>query len=89
MLITLDVDDPKSYELFLRIKRLPKYRFVGREAWIPDEYADRLGIAPKAERHANYTPLPGLFDYQADISSLAIRKKKFAAFVRQIGRAHV
>ena len=82
MLITLDVDDPKSYELFLRIKRLPKYRFVGREAWIPDEYADRLGIAPKAERHANYTPLPGLFDYQADISSLAIRKKKFAAFVR-------
>lgn len=80
MRIALDTNSVESYKLFLAIKALPKYRFVGREAIIPDEYADRLGIVPMAESHAEYSPLPGLFDYQGAISRLAIRKRKFAIF---------
>lgn len=80
MNITLDCSNVDDYALFLKIKALPKYRFVGRVAIIPDEYATRLGIAPKVEHHAEYSPLPGLFDYQSAIAELAIKKRKFAVF---------
>jgi superfamily II DNA or RNA helicase len=83
MRIKLDLDSIDSYRLFLRIKALPSYRFVGREAWIPDEYVERLGIGGDgASLHAVYRPSPFLFDYQAGTSELAIRKKKFAIFMR-------
>lgn len=81
MRIPLDVADPQSYALFLRIKELPRYRFVGREAIVPDEYMDRLGL--KVADHSpevEYEPLPGLFDYQREITRIAIRKRKFAVF---------
>jgi hypothetical protein len=80
MRITLDLSDPRSYELFLRVKGLPRYRFVGREAIIPDEYAGRLGIAAKTTEDHPYQPIAGLFDYQRDIAAMAIRKRKFAVF---------
>lgn len=81
--ITLDLDSVEDYRTFLRIKSLPSYRFVGRDAIIPDEYADRLGISPVpmgADR--DYDPSPFLFDYQAGCTRLAIRKRKFAIFMR-------
>lgn len=71
----------EDYRLFLKIKSLPKYSFAGREAWFPDEYADRLGVSPPSEGAArDYDPLPGLFDYQEGIARLAIKKRKFAVF---------
>lgn len=55
--------DPRStadYRLFLQIKSLPVFRIRGREAWFPDEYADRLGLAPPIVKATNYTPQAGL-----------------------------
>ncbi len=79
MRITLDMTTA-GYRRFLAIKQLPQYRISGREAWFPDEYADRLGIGHVERPDAAYEPIPGLFDYQRDIAALAIRKRKFAVF---------
>ncbi len=80
MRLELDLDTIGGYRTFLAVKALPVYRFVGREAWFPDEYADRVGRATTASRATDYAPRAGLFDYQQDISALAIRKRKFAVF---------
>jgi hypothetical protein len=80
MRLMLDMRDVASYRTFLKIKSLPSYRFTGREAWFPDEYAHLLGMEPEARPVLPYTPWPGLFDYQAGIARLAIEKEKFAIF---------
>jgi superfamily II DNA or RNA helicase len=68
-----------DYRKFMRIKRIPQYRFIGSDCEIPDEYAQLVGVAePKIQ--SAYTPRPDLFDYQAAIAALAIRKQKFAVF---------
>lgn len=76
--------NPKSiddYDLFLRVKSLPRYRFEGRTAVFPDEYARRLGIESEIEATGTqYVPSPFLFDYQADIAAMAIQKERFAVF---------
>jgi len=77
--LLLDTGDIKDYEKFLAIKRLPKFRFIGNTAEFPDEYAGRLGLAARPIKDREYVPSPFLFDYQRDISALAIRKRKFAA----------
>ncbi len=79
--IDLDLDSIDSYRLFLRIKSLPRYRFSGRTAIISDEYASLLGIKKATEKPAEYTPEPWMFDYQKAVSSLSVRKKKFAMFI--------
>ncbi len=70
-----------DYRLFLKIKSLPRYRIVRNRAWFPDEYAHYLGLQSAEPPGATYEPWPGLFDYQRDISRLAIRKKKFGVFL--------
>lgn len=82
MKIHLDLNSLESYSLFLRAKRLPCYRIRGREIEFPDEYAATLGLADRRTFDSDYDPLPGLFDYQAAVSRLAIRKRKFAVFMR-------
>ena len=82
MRIVLNLNNLDDYHLFLKIKGLPTYRFVGREAIIPDEYAARLGIGTQAATSIEYQPIPGLFDYQEDIAHLAIQKGKFAVFAQ-------
>lgn len=81
MNVELSMSKPADYDLFLKIKSLPVYKFTGRSAWFPDEYASRLGIKQPKQKTATYDTLPGLFDYQRDISALAIRKERFACFV--------
>ena len=81
MRLALDLNSLDGYRTFLAVKRLPVYRFVGREAWFPDEYAGRVGAAPLPPAAAAYRPHPGLFDYQADVARLAIMKRKFAVFM--------
>lgn len=80
MKLLLDLNSIAGYQAFLKVKSLPVYRFVGREAIIPDEYADRLGLDVKTGREKKYTPRDWLFDYQKDISQLAIRKRKYAIY---------
>lgn len=82
MMLKLDLNSLYDYGLFLKIKSLPKYCITGRVAEFPDEYAGRIGVAlPSRSTSKEYQPIAGLFDYQADISRIAIEKKKFAAFM--------
>jgi len=82
MKIKLNLDSLDDYELFLRVKLLPTYRFVGRVAEFPDCYAERLGIWTKPDGRAPYAPARGLFDYQEFFARLMINREKFAMFAR-------
>ena len=79
MQITLNPRSIEDYRKFCQIKRLPAYAIRGRLATIPNQYADRLGetisIAHSQTRMPNC-----LFDYQRDITQMAIEKQKFAIF---------
>lgn len=80
MKIALNLNSIDSYRDFLRVKQLPVYRFQGRDAWFPDEYASLLGKQTNGPLDTRHETHPRLFDYQRDISRLAIRKWKFAVF---------
>ncbi len=81
MRILLDQNSVADYHKFLAIKSLPKYRFAGRLAEFPDEYAATItGKAAPLAAHNVIRMIPSLFDYQRDISRLAIIKRKFAVF---------
>lgn len=80
MRVYIDTNTIEGYHTFLRVKSLPVYKFVGQEAWFPDEYAPVICGSNDPVSAASYEPIDDLFDYQRDISRLAIRKKKFAVF---------
>lgn len=80
MRLELDMDTMDGYRTFLKVKSLPVYKFTGREAWFPDEYAGLVTGENVAAGCAGYDPSPWLFDYQRDISRVAIRKRKYAVF---------
>lgn len=82
MNIILDTNSIDDYARFLRIKALPTYSFRGRLATVPDEYAGALSGNMTAIDSGDYTPWPGMFDYQEGIARLAIRKRKFCVFAR-------
>jgi superfamily II DNA or RNA helicase len=75
--------DPKSiddYKLFLKIKQLPRYDIRGRVATFPNEYASRLGQKPRRAKRVCYKPNPSMFDYERDITAMAVEKRKFCIF---------
>ena len=80
--LPIDTSSIDGYNAFLRVKSLPKFKFTGRTASFPAEYADTVQntIGFRAIRSAVYDPLPGMFDYQRDIARIAIEKRKFAIF---------
>lgn len=78
--IRFDASSADSYRQFLDVRRCPVYHFSGRAAVIPDEYAARLGLSVQTGTQSEFVPLPDAYDYQRDIASLAVRKKKFAIF---------
>ena len=80
MQIHFDPSNIDDYRRFLQVKALPTYRIRGRMATIPDEYAARLGMEAESSREIEPELHPKLFDYQAGIARLAIRKRKFAVF---------
>jgi hypothetical protein len=80
MKIVLDPKSLDDYRTFLKVKALPIYKIRGRQIEFPDEYASRLGLSDQRRDDVKYSPLHGLFDYQRDISRLAIRKRKFCVF---------
>lgn len=80
MQIRLDPHSIDSYRQFLAIKKLPVWDIRGRVATFPDEYAERITGTAKRQRLVNWEPSTGLYDYQRDISKIAIRKQKYAVF---------
>lgn len=90
MRVWFDGKSLDSYRLFLKVKALPAVQFVGDEAIFPDEYAEYLGLQRPRQQMAPYQPSPFLFDYQRDIATLAIRKRKFACFVEPgLGKSNI
>lgn len=77
--LTFDYRSPESYRQFLQVRQCPVYRFRGTEARIPAEYASLVGKAIEPAT-VKYEPHPNAFDYQRDISRLAIAKQKYAIF---------
>ena len=81
MKIGFNTGSMRDYETFLAVRRCPVYRFDGAFAEVPDEYADRIFGEIHKSQPVDYEPSDFLFDYQRDITRMAIQKKKFAAFV--------
>lgn len=80
MRLTLDSSSVADYAMFLKVKRLPKYNVIGRTVIFPDEYAGQLGLKPERRKAAKYKPPEWMFDYQRDIASMAIQKRKYSVF---------
>ncbi len=81
MEIRFNTHNVESYRQFLAVKSVPSYRITGHRAWVPDEYATRIGAAAVPGAPPQYVPHPSCFDYQADITRIAIEKRKYAAFI--------
>lgn len=54
MRLALRTDSAEDYRTFLEVKALPRYRIAGR---VPDEYADRLGVADELAGHGRQLSL--------------------------------
>lgn len=80
MILNFDTRSAADYERFLAVRRCPIYQFRGTSAIVPDEYAGQLGLKIRKARQIKYSPIEGLFDYQRDITRLAIQKRKYAVF---------
>lgn len=78
--LTFNPNSIDSYRQFLAVKRLPIWRIRGREAWIPDEYAASLGIEVNRSANSSWQPSDFLFDYQRDITQIALDKRKYCVF---------
>lgn len=76
--------DPRSaddYRRFIEIRSLPVYAFRGNAAVVSDEFASQLGMKQQPKQaKGKYTPIANLFDYQKDITAIAIQKQKYAIF---------
>jgi len=69
----------EDYETFLSVRKCPVYRFRGAFAYVPDEYAALLGRNAEPPI-VQYSPMASMFDYQRDITRIALRKRKYAIF---------
>ena len=84
--VHFDRFDPESYQLFLRVKRLPEYTVEFHEqdetytVSAPARFATLLGVQPvQADR--GDLPLPDfLFDDQREIVQMALDAKRFAVW---------
>jgi len=76
----LDVNKLDDYRKFIAIKQLPAYRIKGRSAWYPDEYVEQINGSPCDTQRMTHEwePPEWMFDYQRDITKLAVKKRKFA-----------
>jgi len=80
--IVLNPNDVADYERFLKIKGLPYYRVRGRECTFPDEYTKHVeGAADESAPAGEYHPPSWMFDYQRDITTVAVAKKKYCLFI--------
>lgn len=82
MQIFIDTRKLSDYELFLKVKKLPRYRVQGHTVIFPDEYTDMLGMGEIKADATGYEPESFLFDYQSAITGIALAKRKFAVFAQ-------
>lgn len=75
----MNTNSIEDYQSFLRIKSLPTYRICGHVAEFPDEYASVVGQKRTARKLAYKSPV-WMFDYQRDITKMAVERQKFAVF---------
>jgi len=80
MEIQIDLNSIDSYQTFLKVKSLPSYRFIGRTAIVPDEYAAMLDCDIQTEASLPYVPMGRAYDFQRAIAATAIEKRKFSIF---------
>lgn len=80
MKLILDPTSIDSYRQFLAIKKLPAFSIRGRVATVPDEYAAHITGRKKRAKQFDVDIPDWMFDYQRDITTLAIRRRKFAVF---------
>lgn len=80
MIIGFDTRSMADYRKFIRLRSLPSYSWRGEYAVVADQYASLIGEDRIETAHAEYCPHASAFDYQRDISAMAIRKRKFAVF---------
>lgn len=80
MKIDFDTRSADDYRMFLNVRNCPIYQFKGTSAIVPDEYAKTLGLKTYRRKSKAYEPVDGLFDYQRDITRIAIQKQKYAIF---------
>lgn len=71
------MDSTEDYRDFIRARQCPVYRVRGSMLEVPDEYA---WWGRKVKRSTTYEPMDLLFDYQRDITRIALTKKRFAVF---------
>jgi len=82
MRIVLSPRSIDDYRAFLRVKRLPSYSIRGCVAEFADEYVDRVMQEVEiTTTRTEYEPPSWMFDYQRDITRLAISKQRFATFI--------
>jgi len=78
----IDTSSIADYRKFLAIRRLPVYSFSGHSARFPEEYGSIVDGSEKPLRKLSAWIAPKfMFDYQRDITRIAIEKQKFAAFI--------
>src|SRR5690606_31397971 len=83
MLLDFDTASMDDYAAFLRLKQTPAYSWRGLRAEVPDEYAHYVtGRNEFRDIDVEYDPSPFCFDYQRDITRMAIQKRKFATFAQ-------
>jgi len=71
----------EDYQLFLKAKALPQYKFCGNTLVVPNEYASELFTKKiQTQKKLTYRPSDFLFDYQKAIAAIAIDKQKYALF---------
>lgn len=80
MKVPINAASIEDYRMFLKIKRLPKYRVSGGYMEFPDHMAGQLGLRPPKSIKSDYEPHPAMFDYQADITRMAVEKRRYAIF---------
>jgi len=80
MIADFDFKSLEGYQRFKAIRRLPHYTIAGRSIVVPDEFASLIGEDAKHEPLVNWNPSHFLFDYQSDIVTMALQKRKFAVF---------
>lgn len=79
MRIVFNTKSMESYGQFLKLKRCPGYAWKGRQAIVPDCYAGHFTGEDTAPT-VDYKPHPDMYDYQRDITRMAIARKAFAVF---------
>lgn len=80
MRMMIDTTTADGYRQFLRVRQLPVYNFHGDVVEFPDEYAESVGALAVRRGDVEYVPSDFLMDYQAAITGMAVKKRKFCIF---------